>query len=137
MRNISRAEGLALGRAGMILLAADVSLRLLPFPRVERLFMPRYPATGSGGEEAVSLCAWATGAAARHHLWPMRCLPSSLCLRWMLGRAGLPARLRLGVARDGGRLLAHAWVELAGRPVGETEEGIAPFAPLAKIRTDN
>jgi hypothetical protein len=132
MRSISRAEGLALGQAWMILLAADISLRLLPFPRVERLFMPRYPATVSGGaEDVVSRCAWATGAAARHHLWPMRCLPSSLCLRWLLGRAGLPARLRLGVARDGSRLLAHAWIELAGRPVGDTEEGIAPFAPLA------
>ena len=42
---------------------------------------------------------WATAAAARHHLYPMRCLPQALCLRWLLGRHGIAAELRIGVAR--------------------------------------
>ena len=38
--------------------------------------------------------------------------------------------LRIGVARDEGRLLAHAWVEHEGRPLGEGEESIARFEAL-------
>jgi hypothetical protein len=140
-RSLSCAEGLALGQAWMILFAADLCLQLLSFPRVERLLMPRRPAAGTGNrdgaEEVVFRCVWATAAAARHHLWPMRCLPRSLCLRRLLCQAGFSAQLRLGVAKEEGRLVAHAWVELEGRPVGETEVGIGRFAPLPAIRTDN
>jgi hypothetical protein len=139
-RSLSCAEGLVLGQAWMILLAADLGLRLLSFPRVERLFTLRRPAAGvgsrDGAEETVFRCAWATAAAARHHLWPMRCLPRSLCLRRLLCQAGLPAQLRLGVAKEEGRLMAHAWVELEGWPVGESEKEIGQFAPLSGIRTD-
>ena len=61
----------------------------------------------------------------------MRCLTRSLCLRWLLGRRGLPAQLRLGVAREADGLLAHAWVELQGQPVGEETQEVNRFAPLS------
>ena len=136
LRRGPRAWGLFV-RAWLTLLAADLCLRCLSFPRVERLFAP--PATRSkaaADEEAVRLRAWAVDAAARHHLWAMTCLPRALGLRWLLGRAGIPADLRIGIARQDGQLLAHAWVERAGRPVGEQMGELSTFHPLHEVSAD-
>jgi hypothetical protein len=59
----------------------------------------------------------------------MTCLPRGLCLRLLLARRGIAGILRIGVARDGERLLAHAWIEHDGRPLGEGES-IGRFEPL-------
>jgi hypothetical protein len=107
----------AFARAWAFLLAVDLGLRAFPFPLVDRRLTPRVSGV-STGEPAVGRLVWATEAAARHHLYPMRCLPKALCLRWLLGRHGIAAELRIGVARQGGELAAHAWVERQGRPVG-------------------
>jgi hypothetical protein len=117
-RSRRRPEDLwAFARAWGLLLAADLGLRMVPFARVDRWLSP---ALSSAVEEpAVGRLVWATEAAARHHLYPMRCLPKALCLRWLLGRHGIESQLRIGVARQDGALAAHAWVERQGRPVGE------------------
>src|SRR6185295_14632373 len=129
LRRLQPLDLWAFVRAWIILLAADVGLRLLPYPRLERLLAaPRRETTA--GEEVIPRLAWATAAAARHHLYTMRCLPRALCLRWLLGRYGIAADLRIGVARQEEGLDAHAWVEWRGRPVGE-DLGVAErFAPL-------
>jgi hypothetical protein len=130
LRRLERAEAWALARAWVLLLAADVGLRLLPYPRVECWLAPADRAGAAPEEEAVPRLVWATAAAARHHLYPMRCLPQSLCLRWLLGRHGITAELRIGVERRRGELRAHAWVERDGRPVGEGPGVADRWAPL-------
>jgi hypothetical protein len=46
------------------------------------------------------------------------CLPQALAALLLLARHGHPAVLRIGVKRGGsGELLAHAWVDCAGRTV--------------------
>jgi hypothetical protein len=124
----------ALTEAWWCLLAVDLCLRLFPYPRVERLF-GRSPLEGREGSRPAAArdmarCVWAAGAASRHHLWPMRCLPHALCLRRLLARRGIEGVLRIGVARQEDRLLAHAWIEWEGKPLGEAEESIARFEPL-------
>lgn len=119
-------------RAWTVLLAADWGLRLLPFVRLERLLAPA-PAGRVPDEAAVPRLVWATAAAARHHLYPMRCLPRALCLRWLLGRHGVEAELRIGVARNPRShpgLDAHAWVERDGQPIGEGAGVAERFAVL-------
>jgi transglutaminase superfamily protein len=135
LRRLNRAEVWALIRAWWLLLAVDVGLRLVPFPRLEGWLAPAPPredetAGPEPDETAVPRLVWATAAAARHHLYPMRCLPQALCLRWLLGRLGIAAELRVGVERRGGDLHAHAWVERDGRPVGEDFRVADRFAPL-------
>jgi hypothetical protein len=136
LRRLTPADWSAGGQAWLALLAVDLGLRLLSFPRVDRLFTLRRvrtpPATPELAEATAARLAWATRAAARRHLWPMPCLPQSLCLRWLLARRGIAAELRLGVAREEGRLTAHAWVEIDGRPLGEAAESPSRFAPLAE-----
>ena len=69
-------------------------------------------------------------AAARRHLYPMTCLRQSLVLRWLLGRAGIPAELRLGARREAATLEAHAWVEYRGEPIGEAPDVVVRYATL-------
>jgi len=46
------------------------------------------------------------------------CLTRAIATSVMLGRRGMPASIRFGVARDaGGKFIAHAWVESEGRIV--------------------
>lgn len=118
----------AFARAWTVLLAADLGLRAFPFARVDRWLSPRLSPRPE--ETAADRLVWATEAAARHHLYPMRCLPKALCLRWLLGRHGIESELRIGVARQDGGLAAHAWVERQGCPVGESARVEDRFAPL-------
>jgi Transglutaminase-like superfamily len=120
-----------LSRAWGLLLAADLGLRAFPFARVERWLSPALSSTVEKRE--VGRLVWATEAAARHHLYPMRCLPKALCLRWLLGQHGIESELRIGVARQDGGLAAHAWVERQGRPVGEPSGVEDRFSPLRPV----
>lgn len=128
-RGLSFPEWRLLALAWWGLLAADFCLRVLPFSRVERLFGSR---RGSAELDPVlsDRLVRAVGRAARH-LYPARCLPRSLCLCWLLGRHGVAADLRIGVTKQRGGLTAHAWVEYQGRPIGDTEGAVAPFAALS------
>lgn len=132
------ADWTALAEAWWCLVAIDLGLRLFPYPRVERLFGRSLLEGREGNRPAaaasdVSRCVWAAGAASRHHLWPMRCLPHALCLRRLLARRGIEGVLRIGVAREEARLLAHAWIEWEGKPLGEREESITRFEPLLEV----
>ena len=119
----------AFARAWGLLLVADLGLRAFPFPRVDRWLAPRLAGPPREGE--VGRLVWATEAAARHHLYPMRCLPKALCLRRLLGRHGIGSELRIGVSTRDGGLAAHAWVERQGVPVGETRDVEKRFSPLS------
>jgi len=134
LRRLSRAEAWAFARAWALLLAADLGLRLLPFPRLERWLAPPSAGAAAAAEEAaVPRLVWATAAAARHHLYPMRCLPQALCLRWLLGRHGIAAELCIGVERRRGEIRAHAWVERDGRPVGDGPGVAQRWTPLRPV----
>ena len=129
LRRLTVAEAWAFARAWLLLLTADLGLRLLPFQRLEQWLSPPTRA-GAAEETAVPSLVWATAAAARHHLYPMRCLPQALCLRWLLGRHGIAAELRIGVERRRGEMRAHAWVERDGCPVGDGPGVADRYAPL-------
>lgn len=77
--------------------------------------------------------AWAVDAADRRLPGGGSCVERAASLTSMLRRRGVPARLRVGVARGGHReLSAHAWVETEGgsRGVGEGTAGAGGFVPL-------
>ena len=57
-----------------------------------------------------------------------RCLEQSLVIYSFLRRAGIRARLRLGVRPH--PFEAHAWVEYEDQPIFEDPEKIARFVPL-------
>jgi len=64
-------------------------------------------------------------------LFRATCLVRSLALHRLLAAEGLRgASLRLGVLPAGGRLRAHAWVELAGARLGNDGRRAHAFAPF-------
>ncbi len=101
----------------LLLGLARLGLSLLGVPRTRRLTGWLSPASALPAERLAEL----VGMAARALPGPTVCLARAIVLEALLARAGQPAELRVGVTRRGGheRPLAHAWVELAGRSVGE------------------
>src|SRR5277367_5888427 len=56
--------------------------------------------------------AWAIETLSAKRRINALCLPQALAAHAMLRRRGIVSRLCLGVARENGTLIAHAWVEI-------------------------
>jgi hypothetical protein len=59
------------------------------------------------------------------------CLRRSLTLYYFLTRLGYPAKVAFGVRLDGGRLVAHAWLTLDGKPLLE-RDSVAGYAVMSE-----
>lgn len=59
---------------------------------------------------------WAARAASRRVPF-VTCLSSALALQRLLAHNGHDCDLHIGVARDAGAFIAHAWIEFEGRVV--------------------
>ena len=138
MRRLRKFLGLSLGekllliKAAVLVLAIRVALSLLPFSTLQKLVgKTKKKHVNQGRKERLSIeqLAWSVGAVSQ-------CVPKATCLvqalvtQVLLLREGLPATLRIGVAKEGkGELQAHAWVESEGRVIiGETK--IVEYTPL-------
>jgi Transglutaminase-like superfamily len=62
--------------------------------------------------DEVSWISWAVENLGTRPWMNALCLPRALAVHAMLRRRGIASRLCLGVARKGGELAAHAWVEI-------------------------
>ncbi len=131
---LSRHEKWILAQAWILLLTIDLGLRLLPFSMIQqRTARHRESQHRPSAEEDTAIIHQVqrlVDIAARHHLYPMSCLRRALALQWLLGRQGIVTELRIGVRKEDDTLLAHAWVEYAGQPVGEPDSAISNFASL-------
>src|SRR5262245_23875419 len=127
---LPRSERRRLLRAARRLLAIDLALRTRGFARVAAGLDRRPAGESQNGEKAVEPWVRAIDVAARHHLYPMRCLTRALALRSCLRDEGVEAELRFGVRKEGPELAAHAWLELGGMPLGDPGED-GRFAALA------
>lgn len=114
--SFNRADVLLLAQAWAALMAVDLGVRLASFDAVQRAIDRRLRTRGANTPERLQRFV---RLAARHHLWPMACLPQALALRWLLVREGFQAIVLIGVRKDRGQVEAHAWVELNGQPLGE------------------
>jgi len=95
-----------------MLTLARLALRFLPPARVfawaDR--PPRRPRRFIADEPA--WIAWAVASFAARPWMNALCLPRALAAHAMLRRRGIASALCLGVARESGSLVAHAWVEV-------------------------
>ncbi|MFN3648526.1 MAG: lasso peptide biosynthesis B2 protein [Armatimonadota bacterium] len=111
---------------GMVLLAACAVVRLRAERAVAIALRPA-PDAATAVPQALVRSQWVSvrRCHARVHRGAealpgeVTCLPRALALFWLLRRRGIPAALRVGVCKEEGALLAHAWVELHGIAVGE------------------
>jgi len=72
--------------------------------------------------DEASWVIWAVGEINTRRWMNVRCLARGLAAHAMLRRRGIASRLCLGVAREGGEILAHAWVEIGDNKFVEGTE---------------
>lgn len=83
--------------------------------------------------DAVQLTRLVTAVdrAANYGAFRPTCLVRAVALERMIVRAGVgPAVVKVGVQRDDEQFLAHAWIELDGRIVGDEPARVRRFTPL-------
>jgi hypothetical protein len=123
-----RAEKWLAAESVVVCFLSVVALRVIGFGSWKRLLATSSP--GASVRLEASACdeaAIAEGYAsvvdmvARNTWGLVTCLPRSLALWWLLRRRGIESELQLGVRKDTGRVVAHAWVVCHGQVIGETE----------------
>ena len=109
---------------------------LLPLPRLVRLAAaaPRRAARQREQEhKVVTLSRWIYAPVMR----PDRgCLQRSLLAYRFLGEANASPRLLVGVRKDEGKVLAHAWVSVDGEPLGESPDWVGGFTAMLAFGAD-
>jgi hypothetical protein len=88
---------------------------------------PQQPNGGKGARvgamlERVSRFTW----------WRSMCLEKALAGKWMLRRRGIASTMYLGMAKQGERFIAHAWLVGEGQTL--TGAGDTVYATLAAFR---
>ena len=131
---------LALGGAQRVRLIAmvlalpliEAALRLFDYQQTQR-WLERHsrhagsrrasPSDLSAAQDLANLAS----IAGRHGVIKATCLRQSLLLYWLLRRRGLDPQLKLGVRKQDGIFDAHAWVELEGVALAQTDRAHHPF----------
>jgi Transglutaminase-like superfamily len=65
--------------------------------------------------------------AAHNSVCRPNCLPRAIVLWWLLRGQGVACELRIGVANQASRLIAHAWVECVGVALDARDSSFRPF----------
>ncbi len=116
--------------AGAAMMLVPVLLRVLPL-RTALAVCDRWPAHRgpqlSADRLARRVAHWMRP---RRGPWRQSCLTRSVVLYAILRQHGYRPRLHIGAAGTALRFVAHAWVTLAGRTLGEHEVPIPDFRPL-------
>lgn len=107
------------------LIVATAALRIFSYDRLIRL-ASRLPSSARA-LLSPSECAVAVRRAAR--VWPAQCLPQAVAGYCLLRRGGRTPAITLGVAREGERFDAHAWLDCDGVTVTGASERL--YSPLA------
>ena len=98
-------------------LASLVPLQETALPRSNEILVDRAILV----EKIVRVAAW-------HGFCRSNCLHQSLVLWLLLRRQGLASQIRFGANKDDGKFKAHAWVEISGKPLNESEDVYQRYA---------
>ncbi|MBI5964687.1 MAG: lasso peptide biosynthesis B2 protein [Chloroflexi bacterium] len=128
-------EWLILIEAWWLLLGFYLALRWLSYGRLNKLM----PSAIGEGLTSSSRLAYAerlkhlVEISSRLHLLHITCLVKSFALRWMLTRRGISVQLCIGIGKTSSEVHAHAWVEMAGVPIGEAADVADRFKILGSV----
>ena len=116
--------------------AVHTSLALLGYARtrggVEACSRHRAPRSATPSELASAReLAWLAALAGRQAVGEAACLRRSLLIYGLLRRRGLKPVLQLGIGPQGATFQAHAWVDLEGAPLLESDAAFRPFVRQA------
>ena len=119
-------DKLAFAHAWFVVVSAKAGIQTVGLARTLKLLSP-LPLAGEGGAKRREREDWPRAAlwlnlAARYCPGGAKCLPRSVALLALLRRAGIACELRIGVGKTEPALEAHAWVEVNGAPVNDTDD---------------
>jgi hypothetical protein len=126
VRRLPPKEILTTLRVGVVIVVVEVLVRVLPLPRLSRLLgvpIDLAPRTGSGEQLPLRELPERSRRQLRctrrvADVWPFShgpCLRRALVGGHLLRELG--PSVRLGLTGSGDELLAHAWLEIDGRPL--------------------
>jgi hypothetical protein len=102
-----------------VVVLVPIALRMLPL-RATLALCDRFPRLASAGASPLALSSrvhrWMSHG---RSLWTSSCLTRAVVLYTMLRQHGHRPRLHIGVHGATASFVAHAWVSLAGRPLGD------------------
>jgi hypothetical protein len=132
---ITPSETAFLVEAQVALLACQITKWSRPTGKLVRGATNATTDSGLVDVRTALLVGWAVKRTAEYGFFRPRCLVRALAIQRMLRRRGLsPGELRIGVRMQGGRLLAHAWVEVGGRVIGDVPQHVRTFATASDLR---
>jgi len=124
--------------ATLLLPPVTVLLKTVGYRRVKRWLGLLPVPTRAGTDDTLETARMLSGAvrvAGNRNPLPSTCLSRSLVVWLLLRRWGIKGDIRLGVAKTGRGVAAHAWVEHVGVPLTDTPDvakRYAPFGPLSE-----
>jgi len=131
-----------LAQAVIILPLMALVLRLMGLRRCQRIFLrfiPHNPALKTERPETTHAQAFRVSRivslAVRHGIYPANCLQRSLALWWLLHRQGIWSELQFGTRREAGRFEAHAWIEIAGVILNDSDDVRLRYATFDRAIT--
>ena len=129
--NLTPTEAADLVVAQWNLLAALWTVRRRPPGELLRLVNEAPPDNGARNAAQLERLATAVDRVARFGVFRPTCLVRAVALERQIRRANAgPAVVRIGVRPVSGKLLAHAWIELDGRVVGDDPARVRRYTPL-------
>ena len=110
----------------ILLPVISAALRIFRFNRSHAWLLRHSQGSGfiqadSADLKASERLAQLANIAGRRGVITATCLRQAMLLQWWLRRRGLDAKLKLGARIEEGQFDAHAWVELEGRALGQTD----------------
>lgn len=121
-------ERVLVAQAAIALPVAALGTRTVGVRRV-LAWLDRLDAHAPKGELEPARVVGLVRALARRSPYPMACLESSIVSCAVLRRKGYAATVCIGASRESG-FAAHAWIEIDGSPIGESENVRERFASL-------
>lgn len=134
-------EKVLLVRALLLVSLVRLGLWVLPYKTVRRLLgQPESPSAERSAHRGDGLrqrqVVGAVEAVSRRLLGKKPCLTQALVAQRLLRQEGLETTLRIGVAKDGHELLAHAWLEREGHVVIGGQASPIQYKPLASVGSE-
>lgn len=142
LARLSSAELVELLAAQGALIRAQLQSWLRPVGSFVSPIAPAQPPSASPGAAAdaetvarAARLALSVGRAAENGIFRPACLVRALALTRMLEARGIHgSQLRVGVRLEDGEFSAHAWVEYAGRILGDRPENVTRYTPLSDVK---
>ncbi len=111
LRSLSLSEVWFLVEAAAVVVGFDVAFRLFSSKTCLALFERKAGSRERRQGGNLQRMAWLVDVADRYAPGKSSCLRQTTALAWLLRRRGIATSLRIGVAREGGNLEAHAWLQ--------------------------